>query len=145
MNTPTRTTIAESPQSNMEYIGQTVMGQMRCATFAKVTAVDTKYKTINCLPLVNDKIRANNAAGYTYVGLPELLNVPYYTGGPTPEVNDLCVCIHLDRNINGIIAQAKEVIDRAAAKLDFSDVSNINCNSNKHNLGDCVAFVGFLK
>lgn len=128
-----KTRILESDKANMQYVGQATMNEMRCATFARVTKVNTSKKMLNCQPLVNEKIRANNSDGFIYISLPEFLNVPYFTGGSTPHVGDFCVCIHLDRGISGIIAQ------------DVNSVVSINCNDNRHNITDCVAIVGFLK
>lgn len=128
-----RTRIVESEQGNLNYIGEATMNQIRCATFAKVTKVDRSKKVLNCQPLVKEKIRANNGDGYVYVSLPEFLNVPYFTGGSTPQKGDFCVCIHLDRSIKGILTQ------------DSDDVIQVNCDNNRHNISDCVAIVGFLK
>lgn len=128
-----KTRIVESNEVNMHYIGQTTMNELRCATFAKVTNVNTTRKVLNCQPLVREKIRANNDKGFTYVELPEFINIPYFTGGVAPQVGDFCVCIHLDRSISPLLG------------VSVADVTSVDCNENRHNISDCVAIVGFLK
>lgn len=128
-----KTRIIESNEANMQYVGQTTMNELRCATFAKVTSVNTQKKMLNCQPLVKEKIRANNDDGFIYISLPEFINVPYFTGGSAPRVGDFCVCIHLDRSITELL------------NADTDNISSINCNDNRHNITDCVAIVGFLR
>lgn len=129
-----KTRIAESDQSNLAYIERAVMNEMRCATLCKVTSVNSSNYTLTCIPLVKEKIRANNAKGYDYISLPELINVPYFTSGAaSPSVGDMCVCIHLDRGISDILKQ------------DIDNLVQVNCNNNRHDITDCVALVGFGK
>lgn len=129
-----KTRIAESDQSNLAYIERAVMNEMRCATLCKVTSVNSSNYTLTCLPLVKEKIRANNDRGYDYISLPELINVPYFTSSViSPQAGDMCICIHLDRGISDILKQ------------DIDDLVQVNCNNNRHDITDCVALVGFGK
>lgn len=125
-----KTYIGESELSNLTQLKSSIYSDLRVATFCIVTKVDTTKKMLNCKSVVKESINTKN--GSEYVEVPEFLNVPYLIGS-TPQVGDYCVCIHLDRSIKQFIANG------------LNNNSEVNSDNNRHNIGDCVALVGFLK
>lgn len=121
---------AENEFENINSTEKNVSTNLRVATFCLVTSVNTKNNTINAQPLIKEKISSNDN-DFTYVPLPELINVPYCTNmKEEPKVGDYCICIHLDRSIKG---------------FDNKELKNGDgkSNNNRHNISDCVAIVGF--
>lgn len=125
---------AESEFQNINASGDYTKTTLRVATLCKVTSVDQLKGTISAKPLVREKVETSKGV-YDYIDLPELENVPFFTGGlvsiQIPIVGQYCVCIHLDRGAQGYTEN----------DLQFDEVKNDGVT--KHALSECVAFVGF--
>ena len=111
---------------------------LRCATFAVVTSVNTSTSgesianTINALPLVEELINTKYE-GKKYEPLPEIYNIPYVSI-TEPQVGQYCVLIHLDRSITG------GTID--TVEIDGNQYPLIKTKKNSHRLSDCIAICG---
>lgn len=102
--------------SAIENLIQQNSAKLRCHTYSIVTAVDTENKTINAQPLCQEF--RNTPEGKEPVNLPEFKGIKYFG---TPEVNDLCILLHLDRTIN--IEQNQDGFYKPAKRYHyFSDV-----------------------
>ena len=147
-----KTSIEESPIGNLAQVQNNVMTNMRCHTFAKVTAVykDGKNEqhtdnngntynikraknTIDVEPIVKEyrqKYNINNKkVEETYYPISKIYNIPYITSW-TPKVGDYCVLLHLDRSIKSL------------ALGDTND-KELKSSGNLHDLNDCVAIGPF--
>lgn len=121
---------SENTFENLKVIEENTSTNLRVATFCVVTNVNKANKTINAQPLIKEKVSVDDN-NFEYVALPELVNVPYCTNMKNePEIGEFCVCIHLDRSINGFTS---EELMKGFGKN----------NENKHNISDCVAITGF--
>lgn len=147
-----KTSIEESPIGNLAQVQNNVMTNMRCHTFAKVTAVykDGKNEqhtdnngntynikraknTIDVEPIVKEyrqKYNINNKkVEETYYPISKIYNIPYITSW-TPKVGDYCVLLHLDRSIKSLV-------------LGDTNDKELKSNGNLHDLNDCVAIGPF--
>lgn len=147
-----KTSIEESPIGNLAQVQNNVMTNMRCHTFAKVTAVykdgenkqqtDNKgitytvkraKNTIDVEPIVKEyrqKYNINNKkVEETYYPISKIYNIPYITSW-TPKVGDYCVLLHLDRSIKSLV-------------LGDTNDKELKSNGNLHDLNDCVAIGPF--
>lgn len=147
-----KTSIEESPIGNLAQVQNNVMTNMRCHTFAKVTAVykDGKNEqhtdnngntynikraknTIDVEPIVKEyrqKYNINNKkVEETYYPISKIYNIPYITSW-TPKVGDYCVLLHLDRSIKSLV-------------LGDTNDNELKSNGNLHDLNDCVAIGPF--
>ena len=147
-----KTSIEESPIGNLAQVQNNVMTNMRCHTFAKVTAVykdgenkqqtDNKgitytvkraKNTIDVEPIVKEyrqKYNINNKkVEETYYPISKIYNIPYITSWK-PEVGDYCVLLHLDRSIKSLV-------------LGDTNDNQLKSNGNLHDLNDCVAIGPF--
>ena len=147
-----KTSIEESPIGNLAQVQNNVMTNMRCHTFAKVTAVYTNGKneqhtdnngntynikraknTIDVQPIVQEsrqKYNINNKkVEETYYNISTICNIPYITSW-TPKVGDYCVLLHLDRSIKSLV-------------LGDTNDKELKSNGNLHDLNDCVAIGPF--
>ena len=147
-----KTSIEESPIGNLAQVQNNVMTNMRCHTFAKVTAVYVDGKndqqtdeygntytikraknTIDVEPIVKEyrqKYNINNKkVEETYYNISKICNIPYITSW-TPKVGDYCVLLHLDRSIKSLV-------------LGDTNDKELKSNGNLHDLNDCVAIGPF--
>lgn len=147
-----KTSIEESPIGNLAQVQNNVMTNMRCHTFAKVTAVYVDGKneqqtdeygntynikraknTIDVEPIVQEsrqKYNINNKkVEETYYPISKIYNIPYITSWK-PEVGDYCVLLHLDRSIKSLL-------------LGNTNDKQLKSNGNLHDLNDCVAIGPF--
>ena len=147
-----KTSIEESPIGNLAQVQNNVMTNMRCHTFAKVTAVYKNGKneqqtdnkgitytvkraknTIDVEPIVQEsrqKYNINNKkVEETYYYISKIYNIPYITNW-TPKVGDYCVLLHLDRSIKSLV-------------LGDTNDKELKSNGNLHDLNDCVAIGPF--
>ena len=147
-----KTSIEESPIGNLAQVQNNVMTNMRCHTFAKVTAVYKNGKneqqtdnkgitytvkraknTIDVEPIVKEyrqKYNINNKkVEETYYPISKIYNIPYITSW-TPKVGDYCVLLHLDRSIKSLV-------------LGDTNDKELKSNGNLHDLNDCVAIGPF--
>lgn len=147
-----KTSIEESPIGNLAQVQNNVMTNMRCHTFAKVTAVYVDGKneqqtdeygntynikraknTIDVEPIVQEsrqKYNINNKkVEETYYPISKICNIPYITSWK-PEVGDYCVLLHLDRSIKSLV-------------LGDTNDKELKSNGNLHDLNDCVAIGPF--
>lgn len=147
-----KTSIEESPIGNLAQVQNNVMTNMRCHTFAKVTAVYVDGKndqqtdeygntytikraknTIDVEPIVKEyrqKYNINNKkVEETYYPISKICNIPYITSWK-PEVGDYCVLLHLDRSIKSLV-------------LGDTNDKELKSNGNLHDLNDCVAIGPF--
>ena len=150
-----KTSIEESPIGNLAQVQNNVMTNMRCHTFAKVTAVYKNGKneqqtdnkgitytvkraknTIDVRPLVREsrqKYNINNRKIEEiyddFNKIPLICNIPYITSW-TPKVGDYCVLLHLDRSIKSLV-------------LGDTNDNELKSNGNLHDLNDCVAIGPF--
>lgn len=147
-----KTSIEESPIGNLAQVQNNVMTNMRCHTFAKVTAVYKDGKndqqtdeygntynikraknTIDVEPIVKEyrqKYNINNKkVEETYYPISKIYNIPYIISW-TPKVGDYCVLLHLDRSIKSLV-------------LGDTNDKELKSNGNLHDLNDCVAIGPF--
>lgn len=147
-----KTSIEESPIGNLAQVQNNVMTNMRCHTFAKVTAVYTNGKneqhtdnngntynikraknTIDVQPIVQEsrqKYNINNKkVEETYYNISTICNIPYIKSW-APKVGDYCVLLHLDRSIKSLV-------------LGNTNDKELKSNGNLHDLNDCVAIGPF--
>lgn len=150
-----KTSIEESPIGNLAQVQNNVMTNMRCHTFAKVTAVYKNGKneqqtdnkgitytvkraknTIDVRPIVREsrqKYNINNRKieeiYNEFNKIPLICNIPYITSW-TPKVGDYCVLLHLDRSIKSLV-------------LGDTNDKELKSNGNLHDLNDCVAIGPF--
>ena len=147
-----KTSIEESPIGNLAQVQNNVMTNMRCHTFAKVTAVYVDGKndqqtdeygntynikraknTIDVEPIVKEcrqKYNINNKkVEETYYPISKIYNIPYITSWK-PEAGDYCVLLHLDRSIKSLV-------------LGDTNDKELKSNGNLHDLNDCVAIGPF--
>ena len=122
---------AENEFQNQQYNSGLTSKNLRVATFCVITKVDTTKKTLNAKPLIRELYQTSSESE-NYISLPELVDVPYCTAlVGTPKVDDLCVCIHLDRSIKGY------------DKKSLMNNQGKTKNNNNHELSDCIAIYGF--
>ena len=122
---------SDSLYTNINAVENFTKSSIRVASFCIITSVDTKNRTLNAKPVINEK-KLVAKDKYEYISLPELVNVPYSANIlDTPKVGEFCVCIHLDRSVKGY---TEEELKNNIGRSD--EIEN-------HKLSDCVAITGF--
>lgn len=116
-----------------------IMALMRVATFGRVVSFNEERGTVDVQPLIKERISTEN--GIIEVEMPLMQNCPvFFSGGTTftPQVNTLCLLIHVDRSFQELINN-----------YDINNGETIKAygqgnSTRKHDLSDAVALVGFL-
>lgn len=132
--------ILNSEATPFEELKKNIYVNMRVATFARVISFNESRGTVNVQPLIKELIRLPSGA-LEEVGISQILDAPVFFPGMvtfTPQVNDLCLLIHVDRSFQEVVKN-----------YDTGNVETIKQygqgnSKRKHDLNDVVALVGFL-
>ena len=122
-----------------EALKNKIMANLRVATFGRVISFNSERGTVDVQPSIKERISTPD--GIREVDIPLITNAPvFFMGGATftPQENDLCLLIHVDRSLQEVIAN-----------YDTTNPETIKTygqgsSSRKHDLSDVVAFVGFF-
>lgn len=118
---------------------KTMMSSLRVGTFGRVVSFNSDRGTVNVQPLIKERISTKD--GIIEVEMPLMLNCPvFFSGGTTftPQENDLCVLIHMDRSFQELINNYD--VNKSETIKSYGQGNS----TRKHDLSDAIALVGFL-
>lgn len=134
-----KSTVLNSEVIPYDELKKSMLTTLRVGTFGRVVSFNADRGTVNVQPLIKERISTQN--GIIEVDMPLMLNCPvFFSGGTTftPQVNSLCVLIHMDRSFQELINN-----------YDLNNGETIKTygqgnSTRKHDLSDAIALVGFL-
>lgn len=117
------------------------LNNSKFCTFGQVTRVDTDRKIVDVQPIVAEPVNTVDGK-IKYEVLPQILNVPYFQSN-TPNVNDYCILIHLDKGVWRTMSAAQKTDSDFLRNADGSFTNIVKAKNSTHTLSDCVAICGF--